>query len=433
MENLQTDFQDITIIKDDNFIDVATLGTNGTIDYNVKNPTTKLMHAMEESYFFAENLDCYLVDSIQFLFPFSHLDIYGPSGPDHGILNPEIQDNKTDFQKQNIKDFILTDTHLSRGWVSVDGQARPFLKISYTGGTDSKLSELSGNKLDAFIYLWINVQGKRASELIKVPYNEDTDRYEVELWTFPDGNNLSDKLSEKGKASMQSGNLQVRNDLIYGSLNDFAREGLDDKNMYQVAPDNTMHPVLPLRIELAWTDHTQKFWDSQNGRNYNYQFNMLLRGWDNYIQVGVSGNPHGGIGFLHYRNLMSNYKPFTVPSELSRPVMPWMFDADGVKSSNGEVREERSLSVDYIDLHVLKPECAIGIHRHRDNQEIFFLMSGKAYMMVGDWYKFSDRERAFEIRTLLPGSYSLLKAGQLHCLVNALDIDASLLMFGGYD
>ena len=38
---------------------------------------------------------------------------------------------------------------------------------------------------------------------------------------------------------------------------------------------------------------------------------MLLRGWDNYMQVGVSGNPHGGIGFLHYRNLMSNYKTFT--------------------------------------------------------------------------------------------------------------------------
>ena len=113
--------------------------------------------------------------------------------------------------------------------------------------------------------------------------------------------------------------------------------------------------------------------------------------------------------------------------------MPWMFDAHGQKSADGSIKEEKSLAVDYIDLHVLKPDCGIGIHRHRDNQEIFFLMAGKAYMMVGDWYKFPDRESAFEIRTLLPGSFSLLKAGQLHCLINALDIDASLLMFGGYD
>ena len=214
------------------------------INYNVQNPITKLMHAMEEAYFFAENLDCYLVDSIQFLFPFSHLEIYGPAGISHMILNPEMQDNKTDFQKQNIKDFVLTDTFLARGWVSVGGQTIPFLKLSYLGGLDSKLAELSGNKLDAHINLWIKIQGKAVSEYIKVPYNEETDRYEVELWGFQ--GNVKDHLSDKGKTSLQNGNLQVRTDLIKGSINDFTREGLDDKNMYQVAPENTMHPILPL-------------------------------------------------------------------------------------------------------------------------------------------------------------------------------------------
>ena len=195
-----------------------------------------------------------------------------------------------------------------------------------------------------------------------------------------------------------------------------------------------MHPILPLKVELAWVDHTQTFWDSLDGKNYHYEFSMILRGWDNFMQVGVSANPHGGIGFLHYRNLLSNYKPYSVLSELSRPIMPWMFDAYGNKSAaNGAIKEERSLSVDYVDLHILKPDCGIGIHRHRDNQEVFFLMTGKAYMMVGDWYEFPGRQRAFEIRTLVPGSFALLKAGQLHSLMNALDVDATLLMFGGYD
>jgi mannose-6-phosphate isomerase-like protein (cupin superfamily) len=38
-----------------------------------------------------------------------------------------------------------------------------------------------------------------------------------------------------------------------------------------------------------------------------------------------------------------------------------------------------------MDLHILKPECGIGIHRHRDNQEIFFLLSGTGIMVMGDW------------------------------------------------
>ncbi len=431
METTQlTSFPPIQISKEDQYIKVS----NGGINYNAQNPLAKLMGVMEGAYFFAEDLNYYLADSLQFLFPFEDLQLYGPSGTDMDILNPENQDNKNDFQKQNIKDFILNDTYLVRGWVNVDGMARPFLKVSYTGGPDSRLSSLANNKLDEYIYLWIKIQGYTSPSLIKVPYNEVTDRYEVEIWTYPDSNVLYNFLSEKGRASLQNGSLIIRNDLVKGQKSDFEREGLSDQNIYQVAPENTMHPILPLKVELAWVDHTQTFWDSLDGKNYHYEFSMILRGWDNFMQVGVSANPHGGIGFLHYRNLLSNYKPYSVPSELSRPVMPWMFDAYGNKSAaNGAVKEERSLSVDYVDLHILKPDCGIGIHRHRDNQEVFFLMTGKAYMMVGDWYEFPGRERAFEIRTLVPGSFALLKAGQLHSLMNATDVDATLLMFGGYD
>jgi mannose-6-phosphate isomerase-like protein (cupin superfamily) len=91
------------------------------------------------------------------------------------------------------------------------------------------------------------------------------------------------------------------------------------------------------------------------------------------------------------------------------------------------------MSIDYMDLHILKPECGIGIHRHRDNQEIFFMMKGTGVMVVGDWCKMPNRERAFEIRTLTPGSFTLLKPGQLHALFNVTDEDLQLLMFGGYD
>jgi mannose-6-phosphate isomerase-like protein (cupin superfamily) len=415
------------IVQSDNIEKVTS-----PINYNVRNPVLKLMNIMEESTLMAEDMSSYLADSFQYMFPFSHLELYGPAGDDNIILDPLVQDNKTDFQKQNIKDFTTTDVSIMRGWASADNWTGPFIKLSYLGGHDSQLSNLSGHQLSSFIYVWANIQGKAMAEAIAVPYNTDTDRYEVEIWGYPAGN-LFQKLSPKGQAAFNKGYIVARPDLVGGSITDFNRDNLDDQNIYNVAPGNVMHPLLPLKIELAWADHTKTYWDSKNGANYHYTFNMILRGWDNYMQVGVSGSPHGGVGFLHYRNLLSNYKSYTKSGELSRSLKPWMFDANHTKTNQRPVEEENFLAVEYVDLHILKGECAIGIHRHRDNQEIFFLMNGKAIMVAGDWCQFADRERAFEIRTLLPGSFSLLKAGQLHALVNALDIDAILLMFGGYD
>lgn len=68
-----------------------------------------------------------------------------------------------------------------------------------------------------------------------------------------------------------------------------------------------------------------------------------------------------------------------------------------------------------------------------DNQEVFFLLRGTAVMITGDWCQFPSRERCFEVGTMEPGSFSLIKPGNLHALFNVTDEDLSLLMFGGYD
>ena len=91
------------------------------------------------------------------------------------------------------------------------------------------------------------------------------------------------------------------------------------------------------------------------------------------------------------------------------------------------------MAVDYMDLHILKPDCGIGLHRHRDNQEVFLMLEGRAYMVVGDWCQMPDRERSLEIRMLRPGHFAMLKGGNLHGLMNSTDEDIHLFMFGGYD
>ncbi len=94
---------------------------------------------------------------------------------------------------------------------------------------------------------------------------------------------------------------------------------------------------------------------------------------------------------------------------------------------------EPFLAVTYMDLHVLDPACGIGLHRHRDNQEVFLMLEGDGLMVVGDWADSGSRVRSFEIRRLPAGHLALLKGGNLHGLMNPADQRASLFMFGGYD
>lgn len=408
---------------------VVRVPPGATPDYNRNNPLLKLLGLMERARLAAER-ELYFTEHLQFLVPYDFLEMYGPSSPDTDTLDPRQQDVKTDFQKQNVRDFRATDAMLIRGLVTVENWTGPFLRLSYRGGPDSKLSQAANHQLGESIKAWVKVGNNATQSLITLPYNETSDRYEVELWGFP-GGNLREQLDDQGRTAFQRGELLARPDLMRGSVTDFRREDLNDRYLIDVAPENSMHPVLPLHVEIAWTDATERFWDSQNGDNYQYEFNMILRGWDNYLGVGVSPTPHGGVGFLEYRNLLSNYGRYTRRRELSRVVEPWNFDAFGQKSN--QTHEENFMAVDYMDLHIMKPNCGIGLHRHRDNQEIFLMMEGRGYMIVGDWCKMPERERCFEVRTLRSGHFAMLKGGNLHGLMNAMDEDAALFMFGGYD
>jgi hypothetical protein len=138
-------------------------------DYNSGNPLIKLL-ALGEMQRLAAERHFYLTDDLQALLPFSHLDFAGPQGQDADVLDPTRQDNKTDFQKQNVRDFLVTDTYLLRGWVTprawkdpetfdpVPDLIVPFLKLSYRAGPDSKLAEALGRLPGQTIRLYLKVK-----------------------------------------------------------------------------------------------------------------------------------------------------------------------------------------------------------------------------------------------------------------------------------
>lgn len=397
-------------------------------DYESNNPLFQLIKEYERLRFAAER-EHYQQDLLQVLFPIESLTLYGPRVPNTDTLDPAKQDF-VDFQKQNVKAFTLGDIQAVRGWVTVDGWTGAFLRVSYRAGPDSLLSKASGHRLGHSIRLHLKVGQAATEQPVVVPYNAESDRYEIEFWAYP-GQDLLAKLDTRGQAAWDRGELVVRTDLVHGSAEDFRREAVEDKPMPDLSPSHAMHPIRPLRLELAWADQSLTYWDSRGGENYVYEFSMIVRGWDHYLKVGGSSNPHGGIGRLEYRNLLSNYFEFQASGELGRTPEPWSFDAFGSKGHGG--RREPFLGIDYIDLHIVRPNGGIGLHRHRDNQEIFMVLENEIVMVVADWCEMPSRQRAFELRTLRTGHFALLKPGQLHGLLNPTDEDIPLLMFGGYD
>lgn len=399
-----------------------------TPDYEMNNPLKRVIKVFEGIQFAAER-ELYQQDELQVLLPLESVQLYGPQPPNDKVLDFKQQDF-VDFQKQNVCDFTLGDAIIVRGWVALEQWTGAFLRISYRGGPDSRLSQASGHTLGDTIKVFLKVGDSPAPTLLTVPYNAVSDRYELEIWADP-GVPLSSLVGEEGQAAVKRGELIVLPLQVWGTTKDFQRPDVEDRSMLSYKAGHLMHPINTLRIELAWTDVSEKFWDSRDGKNHVYEFCMIVRGWDNYLKVGGSSNPHGGIGRLEYRNLLSNYFEFESSGELGRTPEPWSKDALGSKDHGG--RRERSFAVDYMDLHIVRRNAGIGLHRHRDNQEIFMVLENEVVMMAGDWLEAPHRQRAIEIRTLRAGHFAFLKAGQLHGLLNPTDEDIPFLMFGGYD
>lgn len=431
-------------------------------NYNANNPIHHVIDAIERSPV-AAGLNHYWADSKQYLFAFDRISLAGPSGDAWQTVDPRDQNNKNDFQKQNIRSFRLRGIQVMRGYATAGDWTGPFVRVGYAPDEGSPLRDTDGGFPGPKIRAYIQVGD--VGRVFDVPYNERAERYEIELWSF-DGDNLESLLDEEGQAAMARGELVTAPDLVRGHYNDFAYEQFDAarenavRNGYSAltildrAPDHAMHPVRPLEIQLAFADENETRWDSNDGQNYRMVFKMAFRGWRHYLGVGVSPNPHGGVGFLEFRNLFSNYFGYEtarraafgeeVLPELGRDLADWNYDADALDMPEStrrppgdprklNPRRESFMAVDYMDLHILNPDCGIGIHRHRDNQEAFFLLRGKAIMLVGDWCQFPEHTRAFEVRTMLEGDISLCKTGQLHALINPMDEPIQLFMFGGYD
>jgi hypothetical protein len=152
---------------------------NTVPNYETNNTLLRLLGVIQKLQFAAER-EHYLSDSLQFLLPYDFLEVFGPSAPQSDVLDPTQQDNKNDFQKQNVRNFRLTDTIVTRGLVTAGNWLGPFLRVSYRGGPDSLLSRLANHQLGDRLKLWIRVGNTATPALINVPYLSGAENSETQ-------------------------------------------------------------------------------------------------------------------------------------------------------------------------------------------------------------------------------------------------------------
>ena len=390
-------------------------------DHSRENALLRLTDLVARTGLAAER-HAYLTEHTQYLFPFESVDLFGA----HGVEGAGHPVRKGHVPHQVVRSFCTGDTYLLRGWATAGPWTGPFLRLSYRAGPDSVLSETAGHQLGPAVKLWLKVRGRSVPEPLTVSYNPTTARYDLELWGYP-GNDLHQHLEDKGKAALERGELLTRPDLLPGSFADFVDAARASRPVTEVATESVMHPVLALPIELAWCDLTRQFWDNRGGTNYHYEFGMKLRGWDRFLAAGALAYPYGGIGVAHYRTLFSSYAPYSGMQELGAS-SPAPGEEPGQPPRG---HHEHGMSINQVELLVLKNDCAIGLHQHHDNQQAYMLLDGHGLMAVGDCCPRPSRLRCLEVRTLQPGDMVLVDRQQLHGFANTSDADAHLLVFGG--
>lgn len=73
-------------------------------NYDSDNPVLRVLGLIERMQLAAER-EFYVAEQLQYLIPYEFLKLYGPSQPNQDQENPREQDDKNDFQKQNVRDF----------------------------------------------------------------------------------------------------------------------------------------------------------------------------------------------------------------------------------------------------------------------------------------------------------------------------------------
>jgi hypothetical protein len=366
-------------------------------DYDRDNPIVTLTQRAR-SVRLASEADLYVADSLQYLFP---LASYGLPSED-----PKLAHDGRGSTQEALRAYKLGPFFAVKGLINFGGTPRNFLKIGYSA------AGLSGKDQGP---LTVEATVNGLARKVAMPFDAAQGCYTVEFWGLAPSHAAD--LPASAKAAVDGKRILLDPEFLPGNPLDYQPSRA--RNTWKAGDEKDInHPLRPARIVLTFT--------TANGKTdgpHTVAFKMVCRGFENFVSDHWGNNPHGGTGSTE--SILFYNAESTDPDHILREVAPGHPLANGSPATSATT--ERFFPVKYMMYVRFGPSASIGIHRHKDFMDSFWVTRGSGMGVVADAVPLDGAEPTVELRHLRAFEGMIARPGQMHGLLR--DTSEPLEMF----
>jgi len=359
-------------------------------DYDRDNPIATLTQRAK-SIALAGGSELYVADSLHYLFPIVSFGL--PSE------DPTLPHDGRASTKEALRAYKLGDYSVVKGLLNFGGTRRNFLRVAYTG---------AGHK-PASVEVQVNTQ-KRQARLTAGP---------VEFWNLPP--ETAESLPIAVRKAVAAGAVVLDASFPPGNPLDYQPSRIKGTTWESGDPSDINHPLRPARIRLRFLDAAGAALAA-----HDTAFKMIRRGWDSFRSDRWSNFPHGGTGSIE--SVVFYVSEFNDPDHVLREVEPGRPLANGQPASEKTV--ERFFPAKYMQYVRFGPSASIGIHRHKDFLDAFWVTKGSGMGVVIDSISLDGVEPTVELRRLRAFEGMIVRPGQMHGILRDTEEPLEMFAFG---
>ncbi len=369
-------------------------------DYDRDNPIATLT-ARAKGAPLAGGAAMYDRDSLHYLAP---LVSFGLPSEDSSIAH----DGRASTQEA-LRRYTLGDYYVVKGHLRFGGTPRNFLKIGYAPAPGSAER----------VPLTLEIEAGAVSRRVAMPYHAATAEYAAEFWAIAPSD--ASALGPQARAAIEQGRIIADASFPPGNPLDYQPSRIRTTAWEAGDAADINHPLRPARLRLAIRGPSGVL-----AGPHVLAYKMIRRGFDAFRSDRWSQNPHGGTGSTEsilFYNADSND-----PDHILRTVGAGRPLASGAAAREETV--ERFFTAKYMQYVRFGPGASIGIHRHKDFMDAFWVTRGSGMGVVADAVALDGTERTVELRRLRAFEGMIVRPGQMHGILRDSEEPLEMFAFG---
>jgi len=354
-------------------------------DYDRDNPISTLaQRAASISLAGGESL--YVRDSLHSLFP---LVSFGLPSED-----PSIAHDGRPSTQEALRRYQLGDYYVVKGLLRFGGSPRNFVRVGYAPASRAATP------------LRLEIEIGSVSRKLTFPFLNESGEYAVEFWSVSEAALTS--LPAEVRAATTGGGVVLDAAFPPGNPLDYQASRLKGTAWETGDPNDVNHPLRPAPLKITIAGSAGPIIGP-----HKLGFKMIRRGFEAFRSDRFSNNTHGGTGTIEgilFYNAEAN-------------------DPDHIERRRG-AEVERLFPAKYMQYVRFGPGASIGIHRHKENLDAFWVTRGSGLGVVIDAVALDGTERTVELRRLRAFEGMIVRPGQMHGLLRDTEEPLEMFAFG---